>query len=93
MPDPPAAAISLAFEMMDAVAFGASREAWLSVGRRLFTPAFLSLTAGVGILFALAVQRGAALAWMLLFGAGPAWFVLRASVPAGAFSPDGRGGD
>ena len=68
--------ISIAFTMTDAVAAQAARELWFSLARRLFTPAFLGLTALVALLFTLALQRHASWPWLLLTGLSPAILIV-----------------
>lgn len=76
MKEPALFPISISFEMTDSVASAAAREAWLAVGRRLFTRGTLVLMAAVALIFALAVQRQAPVWWLLLTGTAPVLFAL-----------------
>lgn len=62
---------SVCFEMTDERSAQAALEHWRALGRRLFTPGTLAITAASAALFAVAIRRPASIWWLLLSGTGP----------------------
>lgn len=62
--------------MTDALAAQAAREAWLALGRRLFTIPTIGLVAASAVIFRLALRGVPPWWWLLLTGAAPALFAL-----------------
>jgi len=70
---------STSFDMTDQLATRAAREHWRAVGRRLFTPGALVITAASAALFALALRKHASAWWLLLSGTGPSLLAIVAT--------------
>jgi hypothetical protein len=70
--------ISATFQMTDEVATRAAREAWVGLGRRLFTLPMIGLVAFSAMMFVLARRGEPHPVWLALTAAGPALFGLLA---------------
>ena len=69
-------AVSISFEMTDALAMRAAREAWLAMGRKLFTIGTLALVAVVTVIFVLAIRQNGPRPWLVFTGIPPVLFSL-----------------
>lgn len=68
--------IILTFDLTDAMASRASREAWLAHGRKLFTIGLLVLVAVDTVIFVLAVRQNAHWLWVTITGIPPVLLVI-----------------
>lgn len=70
--------MTLTFEMTDPVATQATRENWVALARKLFTPGTTALIGIVTVIFVLAWRQQAHWLWVLATAIGPALYLLLA---------------
>jgi len=73
------------FDMTDEVSARATRENWLAMGRRTFSPSMLALVAASTAIFALSLRRPSSVLWLVLAGAAPVLLLVMAAIFGAGF--------